>query len=194
MSNSHIMTEQKHKTPKSGVTTRHFKNTQKNFQAPKDETTAKKLDANQKKLQRLYIDPNKPTISEEQIKMLSSYLKMNHYVDNEILASKSVEEKNEVKQKKQEKVQSDDEESLNTILKELEKDKMPYNNVYFGNNEELKFRAKNNRKKNNKFKNISLQNMDYKITMNGEDFNSPKGTKPGLKDPKNQPNADCYIF
>jgi hypothetical protein len=196
---------------KSNIT-RSIKHTKTFLNIKIDPELAKKADATQKKKEKLYVHPDHPTITEDQIKMLSNYLKMTHFVDNEIITHKSVEEKQEIKQKKQEKVHSDDEESLKNILKELEKDKMPNNPIYFVNNEEIKYRAKNNRKKNNKYKNISLQNMEYRITQESEETGTPGsigGKKPArgndMGDLENEPttarmntqsegSGNCYIF
>jgi hypothetical protein len=171
---------------------------QKSIVTAKEQEVARTLELKKKKLERLLVDPLIPTIDDFQKKVLSNYLKVTHYLDNEIISHKAVEEKVEVKQKKvQEKTHSDDEESLKNILKELEKEKMPYNPIFFANNEELKFRAKNPRKKNNKYKHISLQNLDYRLnTDSNHDYISTEANKTpnSNKNEEKEQSTQCLII
>jgi hypothetical protein len=161
----------------------------------KDTQLAYKHDINQKRKEKFYVHPDRPTISEDQTKMLANYLKITYYVDSQIIQYKPIEERLEVRQRKHEKVQSDDEESLKSILKELVKARLPSNPIYFANNEQIKYRSNYFPKKNNKYKNISLQNMDYRISLEvTQDINTTPGTRSTTNELENNPCSNCTVF
>ena len=89
----------------------------------------------------------KDRINEDKAKILNDFFKMNYYIDEGVIKHKTQDKIEKVK-KNEEKVDSDEEEKLVTLMKDLEKEILPNSRIYFYNNEEMKFSNKTRNKKN----------------------------------------------
>ncbi len=84
--------------------------------------------------------------NEEKAKLLTDFFKMAYYLDEGVLKHKVQEDKVKKIEKKQD---SDDEERLVYVLRDLEKDIVLPNRIYYMNNEDLKYNTRLRSKKQN---------------------------------------------